>query len=702
MVRGVSVCLLCSCIVSKMRIGPDVPNFLENTMEDSSTTWVLFVFVVVVIIGKKDARLGRVFFSFFFLGAKKPRSSGPFVLVTYLCPLAGYKNKQRSGKLCVCQREMSRRNNNNNGQAGIDVEAQLSFVEELLREERARQTRATGQVINENDVLRIEKRVIRYRIASELAGKNKLPNRNFTDVIRRYKQNLFRCKRNHNCTPQHCKFSHEPAGRCIYDPRVADRSVWCTSTGLVHVCLASGIAHLCGERCRSYMVQRQGILVCEISGLMIGTQISHVEGRRPRPDVEAAVEWASRKEGATEDAAAALDEDGLEELDAPSRTKKSPKIPSSKRRKRTRDDSSSDDEEIREKISRSQVELQRAMVEDSIFGINPAAASRPGCQTTAALLRDIKLAKFAPGSAAERMQARSGGGRLATEACYGRELILYSFEGLTQSNRETAEVICDVIMHDPVMKKAFEKKQVEMHQAALRAVDKYVQYCVEHQQVPERFFVYRLLWCTHRQILPDILARCISADSDRHLAKGYFAEAVIKFWKILECTPYCCDSNLETGGAASKKKRTRTHLKRIAPAIMYLLRDGMTHWVAYDIPSRIVLPDLCSLDNAQNVNKQLPPTVAREEVSFLPAHRYLAVRMPQVNDFKLLDFSSVPPDGQVGTDIIYNRRWVQSCIRSLLTVLPPLTIDAVRQYCLSAHMIMCDESPETGRFQRTM
>lgn len=665
-----------------------------------------------------------------------------------------------------------------------DIEAQLSLLEQMLQKERegknhSYRTAAAAAASNvptvtdEAAVLQIEKRALRYEIAAESLRQLNPQSSRSLDAVRRHKQELFRkTKRQHMCDPRVCKWSSKNAKDKTFDPRVVDRSAWCYATGNVYVCQTSGKVHYCGDRCRKNTRHAQGIYVCEISGRDFGAHISHVEGRRPRPELEEKYDHHQQHSVAAEGnddhddfLVQALDDDD-DDADAdgvvvsdteeqqqpqlqllkntpPTRKRQKPSTTHpahpqrQRRRKRSKgDDSDADDTTggllLAAAATREQNETYyetMQQLQESFFGrqaeTTAARQQLPYADDSAAAAAVTNnkffggtrrppppVEKFAHGSIAQRMQERSAGGRASVEADYGANLIRFAFEFLTNDNRRCAYVICDVMMHNSTVQQMREMRLHTVHKQAELLVERYVQQCVQNKVVPDFWFVRRLFWTHHKPWISFILSSCSpSNDEHREAACNYFGEAVLRIWKILECTPFYCAAVLERerGGAASKKRRTRTHLKQIAPAIVYLLRSGLSFIVAYDKPTRKVVAQFCLLHQASKTasdaaaapasEPQLPADIVRETVVFVPEHRYLATRIPSMDDFNILDFRRVPGEGQIGTDVMSKSSWIQRCIRSLLTCQPPLTIDTVREYCMSAHMRIFDESPQTGDFE---
>lgn len=538
----------------------------------------------------------------------------------------------------------------------MSLEAQFEYVEQMLLKNKK----------SEDSVMRAEKRFIRY----ELILKPLAASKGFRDLsleaLRRYKQKLFPSKKYHRCILEHakdaCTFESVKLGESTFDPK-NPKSPAFDATGQVFVCVRSLAAHLCGrDRCNRHTLHGQGTYVCDISGLVLGEQCSMAANRWVRSDAGQSV--ADDPRSGTEDEA-----DSDESASSPK--KKKPALP--------------------------------------LPPPAPPVPIRPSFEqlyysgtVVAPSTAVISSGRFSKGSVAERMACAIQEGSVSASPWYGTEMVRFAIRSVAPKNRECARLLIGAMLYDAAPKQLFEAKHNSALREAGRDVDAYYETCSSEERIPSRAIVYSLYWSRVEPLYDSTISRVMGCETN-YTAAHYFAQAILFVWKICESSPFCCEANLAYGGAAAKKKRSHTTIARIGAAALFELADGLAHRISYDKNTRRVFMPSPSggVDDPRAKGRQ----VETVHVEFLPAHRYLKLRLPRAAEvsrfLKLGNIEGTYGGGGAKADksVIESRGWICRCYRSLLSVEPPLTIDQIMEYRLSEYIKLSDEpADQPGAF----
>jgi hypothetical protein len=553
------------------------------------------------------------------------------------------------------------------------LEEQLEIAQKLLRVAQSA----------EADNLRIEKRYIRYELVVTPLARRCGVRFHDSQGLRKWKQQKFASARHppsHNCTPQ-CPFAHVQSGTPIQDPRTGQT---CRATGLVFVCQNTLNTHYCGKDvCKQSVVQQQGILACPISGLELGQQFTHQFGivwdygtrgkRRPlgKDDKQPlAIAKSLIEEGADDEdggGGGAGDEVVAEE-----------------------------EEEGTERGSGgggqgSFLHKRRKQVEPLDLQQKPPTLMDQFMRSKNELNLGKPLYVFFRNSHADEMRQQTQ--RL--DICYGRELIEWVMHNADRRDHKTAEQLVNAILFHPTAKQLFEKLQMEAIQHAEQQCTQYMQHCARYRMKVD----WLVMWNLFQQhvvtpyLVPSVVQYLSKQRGVDIAVREYFSLALWKVWKIVECSPYCCADHLDFGDATAKKKRSHIHLKHIAVAILYAMKNGVRKDIWFNKRTRLVY-----MMESEALKQNPREDLACEEVQFVHPHVYLVRRLPPEDRFQNLCFDHIGGTGVVATAVVETYRWLTRCYDSLLALNPPLTIEQVREYQLSHFSPWTDEDLQ-GRFR---
>lgn len=450
----------------------------------------------------------------------------------------------------------------------------------------------------------------------------------------------------------------------IYDPCDPELG-WCRASGLVFICATSGRAHLCGDnRCRRKTRQPTGELSCEISGRSFDSDI------------------------------------------LPSYTRD--KLHASQRQKHDEQNDAGDETYVRtdmELLMHQEQQVQPSPGSAGSLDHSLYAEKKRKLADQAAMLATMASAvpkqpirKREKQSRNRQIPDRSGaeqhstlatmGDALLAEACkprppapsmmdgsiFGRGRIQRSFEEIREASRKFAEQLCYEMFVSPAVDVHLHRKNAQAMQQAESLADRYIQETMRVGRQPDWLRIYEcymmflspLLEQTFSRYLPSGVASN-SGYSDIHACR-YFSEAILKIWKMLECTPRA----LEPRSHAPPGQLTKPHiqLRSIAMGILYRLRDGCFATIKYCTKT------LCVLSEQRSQSHTDP--VKEHRFCFIPPHEFLA-RLPNENEIAPLATQSGNNSG-----VFVNQRTIQSYYQSL--VLQGLPLSTVHQYQLAAHM----------------
>ena len=281
----------------------------------------------------------------------------------------------------------------------------------------------------------------------------------------------------------------------------------------------------------------------------------------------------------------------------------------------------------------------------------------------------ISSGRFSKGSVAERIACAIQEGSVSASPWYGTEMVRFAIRSVAPKNRECARLLIGAMLYDAAPKQHFEAKHNSALREAGRDVDAYYETCSSEERIPSRAIVYSLYWSRVEPLYDSTISRVMGCETN-YTAAHYFAQAILFVWKICESSPFCCEANLAYGGAAAKKKRSHTTIARIGAAALFELADGLAHRISYDKNTRRVFMPSPSggVDDPRAKGRQ----VETVHVEFLPAHRYLKLRLPRAAEvsrfLKLGNIEGTYGGGGAKADksVIESRGWICRCYRSLL------------------------------------
>jgi hypothetical protein len=528
---------------------------------------------------------------------------------------------------------------------------------------------------DEADRIQVEKRFIRYELVTRPAAEHDRARISNMTEFRNYKRWRFELARKpldghgkHTCRTGTCEFANVRSGTVVRDPRTGQTV---RASGLVYICKDTLVMHLCGkDNCKRAIAHRQGIMVCGISGLEVGQQYGNSYGVMHNSELDHGEEVGSGGGGGEGAGGTTCSEEpsGTDLLLFPEGSGASAAtMPRKPKRMRT---------------AAPPAPPPLAAVAKTPQPINLYLGRVP-----------IKVEQpsyiFFKNSHAEAMALATG----RKDICYGNQLLDWVFRNADPRDKRAAEEFCEAMLFHPAATALREKLQLEALQLAEQRCTQYMQDCRRSRMQPDWVAVWNFF---HQHsvgpFLTPVVAQCLSKQrgADIH-ARQYFSEAVWRIWKIVESSPFCCAEHLRWGDATPKKKRSHIHLKRIGVAIFYALRHGIRQDIWYNIRTQQVY-----MEQADAQKEADQREVACEQVDFVPAHVYLARRLPPEDRFSSLQFGSVSGTGQVVTAVVDTFRWLTKCYQSLTVPEPALTIQRVREYRLVDLMVWQDEDEQGG------
>lgn len=448
------------------------------------------------------------------------------------------------------------------------------------------------EALSEAEYLRAEKRYIRYeRIIKPLS-------QGFVNQSHAYlkanKKNLFsgvkNAKKGHRCSTQ-CHLESIRKDTPIFDP--ANPAVRFKASGIVYVCCQTLALHLCGkDRCTRPMVQKQGLITCELTSIELGQQYSILaQGRWCRNGTGFANNDVGTAENEEEDmepvhgGAAGEDEnndddcarrvpsgsgrvDSVSSTDTllPHASSSASALSSSQRRKRQR---ISNDARAPASLSFADASAAAAAAASSFsapvfsFQITTArgaslvsrmaAASEVSSQYHSAFGGDSSgfittaggtdKSRFIANSVAWNVEKRYSAQQSSVPPVYGRGFVDHSFESIKRSSRELATDMCECLMFNVTVEMLFETKHHEAMLLAQAQAAQYFDSCAISGRQPNRFAVYGIYWTHLHELFSHSLSRFLSANNETDtFARKYFSETMVRVWKICEATPLCCES----------------------------------------------------------------------------------------------------------------------------------------------------------------
>ena len=447
-----------------------------------------------------------------------------------------------------------------------DLTREFAQLEKLIKTEEATNS--------EEILLRAEKRYIQYELivkplARKLGFKDLSPA-----ALHQYKKQLFHSKKYqydpitgkevcHVChAPSRgdsrvnaCQFQSLKKGNRKSDP--LDVRIVFEATGEIYVCTDTLVTHVCGtNRCKRYTVQGQGILVCNISGLVIGTQYSVISPGR----------WARSGAGVTDggeggeydlhEGDAGIhgetgddDDDQHQQINAdvtlwPPEEHETVASLSGKKRKQQQQT------EAFKKLARDLSVTTTVVavpvpipVPIQLSGPTIRSASVSGFQTSYYSGRkspapSITTHKFARGSVADLLQQHVAGGGTSAKAWYGKDMIDFSVRTVKLTSRNHTIQICYAMLYHTRAKNLFDNRYGTALSGAERETDDYYETCTLQNRMPNRFVVYGIYWQHIEPLFPMTVSRVLSSldDADSRAGK-YLCDAIVRIWKICEATP---------------------------------------------------------------------------------------------------------------------------------------------------------------------
>lgn len=610
------------------------------------------------------------------------------------------------------------------------LQRDFALFEELRKNGTINAHTSVNNASVEEAQLKVEKRYVKYVVVLNRLAAEKPDFCSLVDqyvLLRRVKKQLF-THYNHNCS-RTCKWENVERGTPVYDPFVPEAvRAKHAASGMVFVCLLSGKEHICGkDRCRRYSRQSHGEVSCEISGLSFDSVVTTVYARSKNHIQQQQAEHNG--DGLEDDGGGGAADEYIEiaepvELFASTAgqdessiatllTNDDPEI--SEKLSKTTETASGPQEERKRKL------LQRAALAASLtLGIedrsgdaekkrkpNPPVKKRTkrprnhqiedrsgdagASETQVVLEHDAKTLQeyqraFLMGQAqsfagAVQRNPRQERDRLDRQN-YGRDVIVSSFYDIKENYRKLVNDMYHEVLGGPKSEDTFNAAHQKAIESAEALADRYVSSMLTASRIPDRSRVYEIYMRFLYPLLGQTFSRAFGQDSDV-AAREYFAEAILKVWKIIDCTPQLGNLTPTTtsGGAATSAnrnssttkttshKKARIQLRTVALAILYKLRDGIFTMVDYDPETNRAL----SKHQAQISTKPLKT----ERLCFIPPHEYLD-RLPNENQLSRMKLKTVD------SSVYVTGRNICNCYTSLL--LYGLPMDCVRQYQLAAHM----------------
>ncbi len=508
-----------------------------------------------------------------------------------------------------------------------------------------------------------EARRLRYDVAlARGAAAGRLQTRDY-DTVMTYAA-ATRCFVPHRCSARGCNWRSLKERAPFSDPR--DGRAYEAASGLVFLCATSGAVHVCDdEDCRFYVEDHGHDTVCGVSRRSLGGVVVAAAADARRDTIRAATSNALADQMPPGGGGAARRPLKRKEAEPPAAARASTPVVSSSSKRR------------------------------SALQATRNAGKR-----------------FAPGSAAAAMvEAR---GLREADVTYGAELVRFALENVSDESRASANKWVAFLLFSGQVQKLHTENFARALASAEEHAERYATLCANSGRIdPARFrvHIFGIYYPTFMPLVDRALWIALSDRSDYVRIAEYFTRALIALWKITESTPCCCEVNPYPGSPTEKRQRAHSHLEKFAVTLLYMLKSGARHMVAYDRATRLVLSE---------ADKRALPVerIAYETITYVPAHRILGLSLPEEKKLSKLNFTDVlrrSSSGSVRTpggaaaltaaahfepNLVQNTGWINDSFRSLTSIREPrpLTIDQVLEYRLTNFVPFHDLCPNTARF----
>jgi hypothetical protein len=572
--------------------------------------------------------------------------------------------------------------------AAHNSKIEQGFALLLQHQELEKQPHKASLVDDVDRCMRAEKRYLRYVVllyplvhghtapARHLAHQEVMYLKSQKEVVLEHNKQKKSKRPQHSCG-RDCQWESldKRQGLWIYDPWEPELGEG-QPTGDVYVCAESGRSHLCGEhRCRRVMRQPNGEMSCEISGQSFQNAVLP---RYTRSKLHASQQQQSgdaEQHDGGDETYVRTDVDLL--LHAP-----------------PGDNNSALDSSLYAEKKRQLAE--KASLLASLAAATPKQAPRPRQKRP----RNQQIADRSGGGAnqaddnnnmdqyeqqllvgtlVDQEQRRQQQLRAQQYNPYSRSHIQRSFAEIRDANKQYARNLCFEMFVSPAVDDRLRKKHLEAMQQAEALADRYIQDTLRMGRQPDRMRVYDSYMQFVSPLLEQTFSRYLSGNAnEKHgyndlNASEYFSDAILKVWKLLECTPRALDPRATPASsttAAAAVVKPHIQLRSLAMGILYRLRDGLYCNVHYDTET------LCVLSHARAKVHTKP--VATHRFCFIPPHTFLD-RLPNENEI-----SRVAKFSNNNSGVFVKQSTLQNYYQSL--VLQGLSLAVMQQYQLAAHM----------------